>query len=136
MLYLSCIEWAILNGLHWMGYIDSNEEFMYSSKDLLPGPLNLELVQNKFSGPNATLNHKKDQQDFIKWKQVWTERELKLTFGEAFRSALLRSTELYYIVRKQKIIEFLSIIYSWHLRYHYLHFMQMKKERLILFPKN
>ena len=47
-------------------YIDSNEEFMYSSKDLLPGPLNLELVQNKFSDPNATLNHNKDQQDLPK----------------------------------------------------------------------
>ena len=27
-------------------YIESNEEFMYSTKDLLPGPLKLELVQN------------------------------------------------------------------------------------------
>lgn len=27
-------------------YIESNEEFMYSTKDLLPGPLKLELVRN------------------------------------------------------------------------------------------
>jgi hypothetical protein len=28
-------------------YIDSNEEFMYCTKDILPGPLNLDLVKNQ-----------------------------------------------------------------------------------------
>lgn len=35
-------------------YIDSNEEFLYETKDLLPGPLKLELVHNQPENTKAT----------------------------------------------------------------------------------
>jgi len=62
-------------------YIDSNEEFIYSTKDLLPGPLNLDSVK-KFTDPKGTvqrteIKEKKEPnfQSTQKVLKIWTERE-------------------------------------------------------------
>ncbi|CAI2364364.1 unnamed protein product [Moneuplotes crassus] len=84
-------------------YIDSNEEFRYSDRDILPTPLNLELVKkmNKFEDKKATITRNnyvepdscrdnvtnRNLQDLsatrqfnttkkLTQKQVWTERNI------------------------------------------------------------
>jgi hypothetical protein len=65
-------------------YIDSNEEFIYSTKDLLPGPLKLECVK-KFGDSKATFERtaaneiKEGSFRINKLKQIWTERDAKCT---------------------------------------------------------
>lgn len=63
-------------------YVESNEEFMYCTKDLLPGPLNLDWIK-KFEDDKPSYSKetgKTTKEAFPlqqKLRQVWTERDTK-----------------------------------------------------------